>query len=183
MGTCSVRSKVKVGQVAFDIPTDSIFYLCVGEKKNIQIEDNDITVTWSNGFVGPFISLKEEGVYQGYMVKKGCLDTLTLEIVHVPCKEDGFYAPSIFSPISTSGNQLFKVTASKYATVKTFNMSIYDRWGQLLWVTDDIEAGWDGTFKGAIMEPGVYIYKYLSDFTISERDFTIHKAGTITIVR
>jgi gliding motility-associated-like protein len=182
-GSCDIRSKVKVGKVAFDIPRDSVFYLCVGEKKNIQIQDNDITVTWSNGFVGPFISLKDEGIYQGYMVKKGCQDTLTVEILHVPCKEDGFYAPSIFSPVSTTGNELFKVTASKYAAVKTFTMSIYDRWGQLLWTTDDIEAGWDGTFKGSIMQPGVYVYKYLSDFTISERDFTIHKAGTITLVR
>jgi len=183
LGSCNVRSKIKVGQVAFNIPKDSVYYLCVGEKKNIQIEDNDITVTWNNGFAGPFISLKDEGRYQGFMVKKGCLDTLTVEIVHVPCKEDGFYAPSIFSPLSTTGNALFKVTASKYATVKTFTMSIYDRWGQLLWTADDIESGWDGTFKGNILQPGVYVYKYLSDFTISERDFTIHKAGTITIVR
>jgi gliding motility-associated-like protein len=183
LGTCFVRSKVKVGKVIFDVPVDSTYYLCVGEKKNIQIDDNEITVKWSNGFVGPFISLREEGTYQGYLLKKECLDTLTVSIVHVPCKEDGFYAPSIFSPVSTSGNKLFKITANKYATVKTFSMSIYDRWGQLLWTADDIEAGWDGTFKGSIMQPGVYVYKYLSDFTISERDFTIHKAGTITLVR
>lgn len=183
LGTCELRSKIKVGEVSFDIPEDATYYLCAGEKKNIQLQDNEIVVTWNNGFVGPFISLKEEGLYKGYLVKKGCLDTLTIEIIQVPCKEDGFYAPSIFSPVSSSGNELFKLTANKYATVKSFSMSIYDRWGQLLWTADDIESGWDGTFRGNLMQPGVYIYKYLSDFTISERDFTINKAGTITLVR
>jgi gliding motility-associated-like protein len=37
-------------------------------------------------------------------------------------------------------------------------MGIFDRWGSSLFVSEDITQGWDGTAKGKLLNPGIYIY-------------------------
>jgi gliding motility-associated-like protein len=38
-------------------------------------------------------------------------------------------------------------------------MSIYNRWGDLIYQTTDIYKGWDGTSNGSLMKSGTYAYK------------------------
>jgi len=40
----------------------------------------------------------------------------------------------------------------------TYNIKILNRWGQLIFESNDAEYGWDGTFKGKIQEMGVYLF-------------------------
>ncbi len=37
-------------------------------------------------------------------------------------------------------------------------MKIYDRWGELIFESNDIDYGWDGTYNGEIMQNGTYLY-------------------------
>lgn len=36
---------------------------------------------------------------------------------------------------------------------------IFDRWGELIFQSDDISKGWDGTYKGNLVQQGVYVWK------------------------
>ena len=40
-----------------------------------------------------------------------------------------------------------------------FELLIFDRWGEVVWESRDIEVGWDGTYKSEKMPPGTYVYK------------------------
>ena len=66
------------------------------------------------------------------------------------------YAPNSFSPNGDGLNDEFKF---KGVGVKSFNLLIYNRWGELMFQTDNINNGWNGTLKGEEIPLGVYVYK------------------------
>ncbi|RMG25652.1 MAG: gliding motility-associated C-terminal domain-containing protein, partial [Bacteroidetes bacterium] len=74
--------------------------------------------------------------------------------VCVPIKPNVFFADA-FTPNGDGVNDKYLV---KGMYVQTFNLKIYSRWGLLLFETDDIDKGWDGTFQGRNMPEGVYVY-------------------------
>ncbi|GAB4208769.1 MAG: hypothetical protein Fur0023_20560 [Bacteroidia bacterium] len=90
----------------------------------------------------------------------GCLDSVTKTIVVK--NEYGFYLPNAFTPFNNDGlNDEFKPIYSPYGldTEGGYEMLIYDRWGHLIFKTNDIDKGWDGTKAGAKLPQDVYVYK------------------------
>jgi gliding motility-associated-like protein len=65
------------------------------------------------------------------------------------------YIPNIFTPNNDSANERWHLTQ---AFVKDYHMKIYNRWGELVWESDNKHAAWDGTFKGHKPFDGVFIY-------------------------
>ena len=57
---------------------------------------------------------------------------------------------------------------------------IFDRWGKMLFESDEIESGWDGTFKGAAMPAGVYLYTLQASCGSNN---PILKQGNVTLLR
>jgi gliding motility-associated-like protein len=92
-----------------------------------------------------------------------------------------FYLPNAFSPDGDGLNDEFK-PVEKYDFVETYQLSIYNRWGQLIFVTSDISQGWDGTFKGNPVPGGSYVYRIV--FTAypdySEKQT---RTGSVVVVR
>jgi len=109
---------------------------------------------------------------------KGCVDTAK-GYVYV---DDvfTFYAPSAFSPDGDGINEYFKVFANGIDK-STFSIKIYDRWGEIIWESNDIDKGWDGKVKNGKIAP-VGTYTWLATF----RDFNgiLHeKSGAINLIR
>ena len=86
-------------------------------------------------------------------------------------------APNAFTP-GSGNNNLFKIMKRGLVNVNYFR--VYDRWGQLMFETTDINQGWDGNFKGQSQPLGVYVYEVqavASDGTL----FTKH--GNVTLIK
>jgi gliding motility-associated-like protein len=83
---------------------------------------------------------------------QGCPDTAWNTIVVLP--DFYFYFPNAFSPDRNGMNDKFYGYG---AGLKTYNMKIYDRWGEKLFETDDLYTGWDGTFHGKRCPEDVYV--------------------------
>ena len=81
----------------------------------------------------------------------GCQDTITKP---VSIKEFIIYIPNAFTPLGL--NKIFK---PKGIGVKEYKLQVYNRWGELLFTSYDINNGWDGTFKDNDVQIGVYKYK------------------------
>lgn len=83
----------------------------------------------------------------------GCSDT-AYQILRV---EGNFwiYAPNTFTPDGNQHNQLFDIKA--YG-IETYQLFIYDRWGNLIYTVDEGDPGWDGTYNGTMCQDGVYIW-------------------------
>jgi gliding motility-associated-like protein len=82
----------------------------------------------------------------------GCKDSAYVKII----VEGSFYVPNTFTPNYDGMNDVFKPKATN---VYDYSMDIYDRWGNHLFATTDIEYGWNGFYKGQMCQEDVYVYK------------------------
>ncbi len=86
----------------------------------------------------------------------GCKDTSSRQQLYI--EPYTFYAPNTITPDGDEHNNVFETFA--YLGYNIFDLKIYDRWGGLVFQTDDILDGWDGTLpNGMPVSDGIYIYK------------------------
>lgn len=76
--------------------------------------------------------------------------TLTVEQHH------RLFVPQAFTPNDDQINDLFEV---KGTGIESYHISVFNRWGTLVFQSDNIEDPWDGTFNGAPVADGVYTYR------------------------
>lgn len=105
----------------------------------------------------------------------GCSDTTIKTLI----TEDAFniFIPNSFTPNKDSRNDVLYVRGK---SVQAVFFRLYNQWGQLLFETDDLGKGWDGTFNG--MEQPVGVYVYYCD-AVSKWNEKIAKKGSITLLR
>lgn len=85
----------------------------------------------------------------------GCSDTTLGQLFIEPFN---LYIPNTFTPDGDEFNNVFQPQA--YLDIFEWNMKIYNRWGELIFETDDFDTGWDGTLaNGRYAQDGLYIYK------------------------
>ena len=85
--------------------------------------------------------------------------------------------PNAFSPGSSPNGEL-KIVKKGIASLKYFR--IFNRWGQVVIETTDINKGWDGKFNGEPQPMGVYVYT-IEAFTSTNERF--YKQGNVTLIR
>lgn len=85
--------------------------------------------------------------------------------------------PNAFIP-GTDVNGRLKIVKKGIATLEYFR--IFNRWGQVVFETKDINEGWDGTFNGEPQPLGVYVYMVEAFTSTNER---FYKQGNITLIR
>jgi len=166
---------------------------------NPQIQlDNQTTILGDNTYqwsfsnmpasedVNPFVTFPAIGKYQVILLATsplaagGCTDQV-VKIIEV--KNDFYiYIPNSFSPNFDNLNDVFKPEISEYGIdVKSFEMEIFDRWGQNLFRTNDYKKGWNGKNKnGEILKEEVYVYR------IKYKDMdgnAYDKMGHVTLLR
>jgi gliding motility-associated-like protein len=112
----------------------------------------------------------------------GC-ETDTSIIVRIN-KERIVGAPGAFTPNNDGRNDNFFIQSNgKVTAVHVFR--VYDRWGELVFegldlTPDDPDQGWDGTFKGEVMNSGVYAWYAEVEFIDGEREVL---RGDVTLIR
>jgi gliding motility-associated-like protein len=105
----------------------------------------------------------------------GCLDSI-VEIVLVEDDEEVFI-PNVFTPNDDSRNDIFKLIIT---TAKDFSMTIYNRWGGLVFESNNFNVGWDGISNGVICPEGVYVYVVTFK---NARGLEKKLHGTLTLIR
>lgn len=92
-------------------------------------------------------------------------------------KDPNLFHPTAFTPNGDNLNDVFTVFGQY---VSGFEMLIFNRWGELLFTTTNIEAGWDGTFKGKEMPEGTYTFiAYITD----RAGRTFKRSGSVLLLR
>ena len=107
-----------------------------------------------------------------------CLDTLTKS---VKITDYTIYIPNAFTPFSTDDelNDIFKAYGSG---IEEFNMIIYDRWGQQIFISNSIDDGWDGRSMQNDNQVPAGIYMYTIDLVnIYGQDYKYQ--GQVKLIR
>jgi len=112
----------------------------------------------------------------------GCYDTLQAQTIQVNL-DQGFYIPNTFTPNGDGQNDIFRVRGPNFLN---FYFAVYNRWGQLVFETNDPTVGWDGNFNGKPADPGVFAYYLKADCgegNTSSENSTLFKKGNVTLIR
>ena len=103
----------------------------------------------------------------------GCVAKDSVEIKVTPT----LYIPNSFSPNGDGINDIFKPEYTAYVEIE---LLIFDRWGENIFRTNDLNGGWNGTYKNGNCELGVYTYKLTAKDIKSN---TLEKVGHVTLLR
>jgi gliding motility-associated-like protein len=89
----------------------------------------------------------------------GCTDTTQFFIGYDPGLV--YYIPNSFTPDGDMNNQVFNPVFTSGIDIYQYTMYIYNRWGEIIFETNDPSIGWDGSFgmEGRDAEVGVYTYQ------------------------
>ena len=118
--------------------------------------------------------------YTEYMVtvfysEYGCTMTATA-IVRVD-NNLNLFIPSAFTPNQDGTNDVHYVYGEG---LKGFYFAVFNRWGEKVFESNNQSYGWDGTYKGAIQQPGVYTYSFKATYLDNKE---IEQKGSITLIR
>lgn len=118
-----------------------------------QNNSNNLYVDWNDFNYGIHI-IK---VY--FTSFNGCnSDTIEYIVSTVECDNSVLYAPNGFTPDGDGVNDEWKPNGYNWKSIKYM---IFDRWGELIFESDNTSDGWDGTYKGILCKEDVYVYKIL----------------------
>jgi gliding motility-associated-like protein len=84
----------------------------------------------------------------------GCADTTYITVIVE--EETTIYVPNAFTPNNNGNNDQFFAYGTK---VENFQMYVFDRWGNLIFQSNDMTKGWDGTYKNNPVQEDVYVWK------------------------
>lgn len=90
------------------------------------------------------------------------------------------FVPNSFTP-ADGANSIFKAEGQNIDPYN-FHMTIFNRWGEIVFESYDIDHGWDGTYQNDIMELGVYVWK-IDVGLLSDPDEVTHLLGHVTLLR
>ncbi|WP_298735019.1 gliding motility-associated C-terminal domain-containing protein [uncultured Chitinophaga sp.] len=86
--------------------------------------------------------------------------------------------PNAFSPNGDGVNDLFR--PKYYKRVSNYRLTVYNRWGALIFQSNDPATGWDGQFKGVLAETGTFVW--VAAFTNRSGQPQVMR-GTVTLVK
>ena len=181
LSNISGQASVQVNQMPQAIFTPDEYTLYIGDTLYLELGDNYSIYQWydiNNDSIGnnSILSVYQAGEYYVYVEdQNGCSDiSNVVNVDEVPRTE--LYVPNSFTPNADMHNELFVVYGEN---IKTYSMKIFDRWGDLLFKSEDIQKHWDGYFMGEKVEQGKYLYHIE---IVGEDNIVFTKSGLINLI-
>jgi gliding motility-associated-like protein len=88
-----------------------------------------------------------------------------------------FFVPNAFSPNGDGNNDVFQIFGQ---SIKTITLKVFNRWGELVYQSDNQFDAWDGSYKGQLQMPGVFTYTAQVTYLDSRKS---EVKGTVTLIR
>ncbi|NKQ39073.1 MAG: gliding motility-associated C-terminal domain-containing protein, partial [Methanosarcinales archaeon] len=157
---------------------------CLRDSSLIVIDYNGYNYVWNNGQTGPHLIVNGSGTYTVNFLENGtdCKMDDEFEVEINDCVANCVVlAPTGFSPNESNSNDLFRVMTSCDEGFSFFEFKVFNRWGEMVYTTNNPTDGWDGEYKNGKAEIGVYAYTV--DFIkngITKKEKLI---GQVTLIR
>lgn len=174
-GNCPGSDTIHVF-VTPDIQLGRDVSLCDRDEYILSVNVAASSYLWSTGATTPSITVTEPGEYWVMAEYGKCELNDTIEVTG---GHTSLYAPNAFTPDDDNLNETFLPLGEG---ITKYHLMVFTRWGQLIYETNDINAGWDGTFEGRLCQLGEYVWViyYWTECT-GERD--LMKMGNVLLLR
>lgn len=156
-GLCDWSDTVIVIEAAIpDIDLGEDLYICDGASVVISPANTAAgQYVWNTGYTQPALLVTDFGEYI-LSYSNGCgvaSDTIYIGDLGCGCS---IYIPNTFTPDADEFNQIFKPKHS--CEFYSYEMNIYNRWGEVIFQSFDPDGGWDATYNGQLVQSGTYTY-------------------------
>lgn len=167
----------------YPLPTLSIgpdSTLCRQEYLIYDISFPNSTYLWSTGSTSPVLRIAQPGLYTANIFN--ICDTISATVdIKFRDFDCNFFFPNAFTPNGDDLNDTFFPYLED--DVIELNFTIFNRWGEKIFESNSLSKGWDGTYKGEIVQDGVYMWK--AEMVIDEDGYVYRTAvsGQVHLIR
>lgn len=155
--------------------------LCYGDELRLDRPRELLSWEWFNGSQAASIGITEPGVYKLNGATDHCIFEDSVAVDFLTCKVCDLYVPNVFSPNDDGDNdQWHAFLPCKWLR---FKLKVYDRWGSLVFASEDPEILWDGRIRGKEAQMGVYVWLLEWDAEFFGETKTWRAKGDVTVVK
>lgn len=185
-GTCNTIDDIKVNILAIPyISLKSETPICVPDGLPVQLDAGNgggfMTYNWiPTGENTQKIAVYTPGFYTVKVTNPaGCINTATTTVYDL-CIPD-VIVPNIFTPNNDSKNNTFQIFV-KHISRNDFTLKIYNRWGEMVFLSNDWDDRWDGKYKGVLSPPNSYVWEitYRPEYPDAGSEIKV-KRGAVTV--
>lgn len=126
------------------------------------------------------VTLKNDATIEYHLFTSNPVNCVSINVTPSICTDSNdlyIFVPTIFTPNGDGHNDKLYVRGNN---IKELYFSIYDRWGELVFNTDDQKNGWDGTYKGKELDPTVLVWYVKTKNYLGEEK---EDKGYVTLMR
>lgn len=155
--------------------------ICYDELLTLAVPPGLTDWQWSDGSNRPDLRVATPGTYGLSGNIGACSFADSVRVDFYTCKACAFYTPNVFSPNDDGVNDIWQVFLP--CAWQQFRLEVYDRWGSLVFTSDDPEKGWDGRTQGRQPLQGVYVWRLEWTGELFGVPKTYSKEGDVTVLR
>ncbi|QKZ14986.1 gliding motility-associated C-terminal domain-containing protein [Spirosoma sp. KUDC1026] len=154
--------------------------LCGTQSARIQPVVKAGTFRWLDGFADQERTVSQNGVFQASVQNECATVTDSVAVDYDAC-DCRLYAPNSFTPNRDGLNDQFLVYGCGAITIRS--MRVFNRWGEVIFETQEAPFQWDGYYQGQLAESGPYAWQIDYQLKIRKRITNHQQQGTLTLVR
>lgn len=181
---CTIADTInlKIVDIGQDLGKDTT--LCL-EDEGVHLTLNALmppgaTALWSTGSTEPAIQTSDSGLYWVRVNSGTCVGTDSI-FIHKEYCDCPLLFPTAFSPNGDGKNDTYMPVVPGTCPVSNYKLQIYNRWGQMIFVSYRPGEGWNGTYNGAAADVGTYMYRL--QMTTGLRRSNLVRAGDFILMR
>ena len=129
--------------------------ICEGSSIILNATYPNATYLWQDNSTNPTYNATQQGLYLVKVSTDSCSSMDSINIVFRDC-EIKLELPNIITPNNDGSNDLFLPLQSK--NIEKINTQLFNRWGNLIFETDNLQIEWDGKSKGQLVADGIYFW-------------------------
>ncbi|MFK8104942.1 MAG: PKD domain-containing protein [Saprospiraceae bacterium] len=187
---CVVEKETTISEISpLTITNENTIFPCSAESVELAVlavatNSAGISYNWIDGETDATMDINEPGRY--WVALSNECETVE-HTIDVPLAKDDntefLYLPNVFSPNDDGNNDLYGALPADDVIVLAFDLQIFDRWGNLVFMSNDVSKLWDGKYKGARSSSGVFIWKLKATIESCNRQIDLTKNGDLTLLK
>ncbi len=180
-GACETSDSIEIDMIPQVVPVLTTSKSCIEEGGVVSIKEvNGLEdLAWSTGEIADSISVQYEGIYTATF--ENICESVDVSVYVTECPYLYVYVPNCYTPNADNINDVFKPSVFLNFELDAYQFTIFNRWGEVVFETNNLYDVWDGGMLGSryYVPDGAYDWIMTLEFSGD----VVHKSGSIAIVR
>lgn len=178
-GNCTALDSIIVEFGSFPNISLGDTTICQGSSILLNVTIPDGTYEWNDGSTSPINLIQGEGIYSVDVSNSCGSISSTFSVQEIICFCE-IYVPNTFTPDGDERNNSFGAITE--CPLYSYEMLIFNRWGEVIFESNDINNWWDATYRSLDVQNGIYSWKIKYAYA-EDKDNPQEIVGHIAVLR